>query len=182
MSSEINTRTIPCSMSSEINTRTICFQRPVPSVVKSTHEPYPVPSLVKSINTRTIRFQRPVPSLVKLFLSIQEHLGLVVLGLLRQGKFHFLAALRENLLSFLKAKVKGIVSGYLQGKTSSEEEPASLAECMRGMEFDAWLDMLSEVFDRMLQCQSAVQVCNSTSHPSSPSSPRILCRAVCLPM
>lgn len=91
------------------------------------------------------------------YVRVQEHLGLVVLGLLRQGKFHFLAALRESLLSFLKAKVKGIVSGYLQGETLGEE-PASLAECMRGMQFEAWLEMLKEVFDRMLQCQSAVQV------------------------
>lgn len=79
------------------------------------------------------------------------------MGLLKQGKFHFLAALRESLTAFLKAKVKGILSGYLQGERLGEE-PSSLAECMRGMEFEAWLDMLTEVFDRMLHCQSAVQV------------------------
>ena len=86
---------------------------------------------------------------------------MVVMGLLKQGKFHFLAALRESLTGFLKAKVKGILSGYLQSEVQSErlrEEPSSLAECMRGMEFAAWLDMLKEVFDRMLQCQDAVQV------------------------
>ena len=79
------------------------------------------------------------------------------MGLLKQGKLHFLAALRESLTAFLKAKVKGILSGYLQGERLGEE-PSSLAECMRGMEFEAWLDMLAEVFDRMLQCQNAVQV------------------------
>ena len=82
---------------------------------------------------------------------------MVVLGLLRQGKFHFMAALRQSLLSFLKAKVKGVVSGYLQGEGFAEEN-SSLAECMRGMEFHAWLAMLTEVLARMLQCQSAVQV------------------------
>ena len=79
------------------------------------------------------------------------------MGLLRQGKFHFLAALRKNLIDFLKAKVKGIVSGYLQGEDNGEEPP-SIADFMREMNFEAWLDMLVEVFDRMLHCQSAVHV------------------------
>ena len=49
------------------------------------------------------------------------------------------------------------MSGYLQSQ-NLEQETSSLAECMRGMEFEGWLDMLTEVFARMLQCQNAVQV------------------------
>ena len=88
---------------------------------------------------------------------------MVVLGLLRQGKCHFLAALRQSLLSFLKAKVKGVVSGYLQGEGLAEEN-SSLAECMRSMKFEDWLVMLTEVFHRMLQCQNAVQVSTHNVH------------------
>lgn len=88
---------------------------------------------------------------------------LVVRGLLRQGKFHFLTALRESLVSFLKAKMKSILQGYLHGERWSEEELLSVAECMRGMDFQEWLLMLTEVFDRMLQCQRAVQVRKRTS-------------------
>ncbi len=91
-------------------------------------------------------------------MCLQERLTFVVMGLLRQGKLHFLAALRESLLAFLKAKVKGIISGYLQMEQSGEEPP-SIAECMRTMTFQAWMELLSEVFDRMLHCQRAVQVC-----------------------
>lgn len=79
------------------------------------------------------------------------------MGLLRQGKFHFLAALRENILIYLKAKVKGILTAYLQEDVLGEEPP-SLADYMRGMAYEAWMAMLNEVFDRMLQCQNAVQV------------------------
>ena len=85
------------------------------------------------------------------------------MGLLRQGKFHFLTALRENLISFLKAKVKGIITGYLQVEEVGEE-PSSLADCMRSMDFEAWTALLAEVFERMLHCQSAVQVTPSCAY------------------
>lgn len=39
---------------------------------------------------------------------MQERLVSVVYGLLRQGKLHFLTALREELFNFLKAQVKEV--------------------------------------------------------------------------
>ena len=93
----------------------------------------------------------------------------MVLGLLRQGKLHFLPALRQALLIFLKEKIKGIVAGYLQEEEEEEgkgvmEEPPSLADIMRGMSFEAWLAMLSELFERVLHFQKAIKVEAVISH------------------
>ncbi len=84
----------------------------------------------------------------------------MVLGLLRQGKLHFLPALREALLVFLRAKIKGILAGYLQQEVggASGVEPPSLADCMRSMNFQDWLELLQELFTRVLHLQKAIKV------------------------
>ena len=97
---------------------------------------------------------------VRVFVCYQEKLGSVVLGLLRQDKLHFLPALREALLVFLKAKVKGVITGYLQQEVGrgQGEEPPSLADCMRTMQFQDWMDFLTEVCSRLLHFQKAIKV------------------------
>lgn len=82
----------------------------------------------------------------------------VVYGLLRQGKYHFLTALREELLSFLKTQIKDVLTTHLKVTSDSGEDPPSLADCMRGMEFTPWLDLLSHVFASMLTQLKAVKV------------------------
>ena len=37
----------------------------------------------------------------------------------------------------------------------------SLADCMRGMEFDAWLAMMEHLFNSLLNHLKTVQVCNT---------------------
>ena len=84
----------------------------------------------------------------------------MVHGLLRQGKLHFLTALREKLQSFLKEKVKETVSSYLKVPCieGDGEEPPSLADQMRGLEFELWLAMMGHIFDTVLLHLKAVQV------------------------
>ena len=88
----------------------------------------------------------------------------MVHGLLRQGKLHFLAALREKLQGFLKERVKETVSAYLQVPCAEGdgEDPPSLADRMRGLEFEAWLAMLGHIFDEVLLHLKAVQVATCT--------------------
>ena len=84
----------------------------------------------------------------------------MVHGLLRQGKLHFLTALRERLQGFLKEKVKETVSTYLQvpcAEGDADDAP-SLADQMRRLEFVAWLAMMEHIFDRVLLYLKAVQV------------------------
>ena len=54
----------------------------------------------------------------------------VVYGLLRQGKLHFLTALREQLhKTFLKSQVKEVIGSYLQVpllEEEGEEQPSLL--------------------------------------------------------
>ena len=90
----------------------------------------------------------------------EEQLVSVVHGLLRQGKLHFLTALREKLHSFLKERVKEVVSDYVHVPCSEgdAEETPSLANQMRRLEFEAWLAMMEHIFDRVLLYLKAVQV------------------------
>lgn len=82
----------------------------------------------------------------------------VAYGLLRQGKYHFLTALRADLLSFLKTQIKDILTSHLQVTPEQGEEPPSLADCMRGMEFSPWLDLLSHLFAAMIIQFKAIKV------------------------
>ena len=81
-------------------------------------------------------------------------------GLLRQGKLHFLTALREKLQGFLKEKVKEVVSNYVQVPCSEgdADDAPSLADQMRGLEFEPWLAMMEHIFDKVLLYLKAVQV------------------------
>ena len=80
----------------------------------------------------------------------------MVHGLLRQGKLHFLTALRER----LQTLVKETVSSYLKVPCveGDGEEPPSLADRMRGLEFEPWLAMMGHIFDTVLLHLKAVQV------------------------
>ena len=90
----------------------------------------------------------------------EEQLISVVHGLLRQGKLHFLTALREKLQSFLREKVKETVSSYIHLPCSEgdTDEAPSLANQMRGLEFEAWLTMMEHIFDQVLLYLKAIQV------------------------
>ena len=96
----------------------------------------------------------------------EEQLISVVHGLLRQGKLHFLTALREKLQSFLKEKTKETVSSYMCLRVPCTEgdadEAPSLADRMRGLEFVPWLAMMEHVFDKVTLYLKAVQVHQSS--------------------
>ena len=94
---------------------------------------------------------------------LQERLISVAYGLLRQGKYHFLTALREDLLSFLKVQVRYLLITHLKVTSDPGDDTPSLADCMRGMEFTPWLDLLSHVFASMVTQLKAVKVSSTLS-------------------
>jgi hypothetical protein len=93
--------------------------------------------------------------------SSEERLVSVVYGLLMQGKLHFLTALREGILTRLKTFVKETVKTYLHIPEVEGEgvDSPSLADCMRGMEFEAWLAMMEHLFASLLNHLKTVQSC-----------------------
>ena len=72
---------------------------------------------------------------------------------------HFLTALRDSLLSFLKLQVKAIVNDYLNLSCKPGEEMPSMSEAMRELSFDPWMALLSHVFECLISHIAAVQVC-----------------------
>ena len=88
----------------------------------------------------------------------QERLISVTFGLLRQGKVHFVTALREKLLLFLKTQVKDIVHGYLNLPSDLGDEATSLSQTIKELNFDHWMTLLTHVFDRLIVHLRAVHV------------------------
>ena len=88
----------------------------------------------------------------------QERLISVTFGLLRQGKVHFVTALREKLLLFLKTQVKDIVHGYLNLPSDPGDEATPLSQTIKELNFDPWLTLLTHVFDCLIIHLRAVQV------------------------
>jgi hypothetical protein len=101
------------------------------------------------------------PSLNSDVSASEERLVSVVYGLLMQSKLHFLAALREGILTHLKSLVKETIKTYLHIPEVEGEgmDSPSLADCMRSMEFDAWLGMLEHLFSALLDHLKTVQSC-----------------------
>lgn len=91
----------------------------------------------------------------------EERLVSITYGLLRQGKFGFVATLREGLLGPLKLKAREIVRTCLTNQMSgtSGEEPTSFAVQIRALSCSSWLALMNNIFNAMLIELKAIKDC-----------------------
>ncbi|XP_077993143.1 vacuolar protein sorting-associated protein 54-like [Glandiceps talaboti] len=82
----------------------------------------------------------------------EERLSTIVLGMLRQHKFNFLEVYREEAATAIKTVVKQTVVDFVASAddTDSENNTASLADQMRSLNFDEWMDLFLNVFSNLL--------------------------------
>ncbi|XP_066279264.1 vacuolar protein sorting-associated protein 54-like isoform X1 [Branchiostoma lanceolatum] len=89
----------------------------------------------------------------------EERLTSLVYGLLRQHRFGFLEVMREEAATAIKAGIKQTVAEYVsQVDTIDNESVGSLADQMRMLNFQQWLEMLGEVFTKLLLLVSRVKM------------------------
>ncbi|XP_078674296.1 vacuolar protein sorting-associated protein 54-like isoform X2 [Branchiostoma floridae x Branchiostoma belcheri] len=89
----------------------------------------------------------------------EERLTSLVYGLLRQHRFEFLEMMREEAATAIKAGIKQTVAEYVsQIDTIDNESVGSLADQMRMLNFQQWLEMLGEVFSKLLLLVSRVKM------------------------
>ncbi|XP_048586401.1 vacuolar protein sorting-associated protein 54 [Nematostella vectensis] len=88
----------------------------------------------------------------------EDRLVSVLFGLLHKHKFQFIHLYREEAFSTIKSTIKQTVQGFVMRNSEPDEESPRLAEAMRGLDFEQWMDMLQNVFDAALQVLRRMKV------------------------
>ncbi|KAK3733355.1 hypothetical protein QZH41_013684 [Actinostola sp. cb2023] len=88
----------------------------------------------------------------------EDRLVSVLFGLLRKHKFHFIHLYRDEAYSTIKSTIKQTVHGALADQADNEEENQSIAEIMRGLDYEQWLQILQRVFNASLEILKRIKI------------------------
>nr|XP_054758347.1 vacuolar protein sorting-associated protein 54-like [Lytechinus pictus] len=93
----------------------------------------------------------------------EDKLSSVILGMMRQRKFSFLNAYREETNGAIKAAIKQTVVESVAEADNAENEltPSSLSEQMRLLNFSQWLDLFNKVFMNLMILLTRIEYTHS---------------------